>query len=240
MSKDALDRYRKKDAKNRHLVEKNKLEEDFTLEIKAFTDHWSDKIVNYQTECKKMEQELLVNNQSGLEDYRRYLDENVAERAKDSSRLLDMRIQLEQLVKNEEFKDAHYMQQRCYELEIQEQEKYRIERLKKIEVLIDQKISQQQTDYNSLRQRILNGLDELEIQRKGEYDRLLLKYNNLKKNIENQQTMQSYMLEKSLKTQSLQQSIRNYFTLPGNDNLNSQSPSKQDENLPNFGNQTLV
>ena len=164
-----------------------------------------------------------MNNQTALEEHRRFLDESIPEKAKDSSRLLDMRIQLEQLVKNEEFKDAHYMQQRCYELETQEMEKYRIERSKKIEVLLDQKIAQQQTDYNSLKKRILNGLDELEIQRKGEYDRLFLKYNNLKKNIESQQTMQSYMLEKSLKTQNLQQSIRNYFTLPANDNIDSQA-----------------
>ncbi len=35
-------------------------------------------------------------------------------------------------------------------------------------------------------EEILNGLDELEIQRKKEYERLFLKYNNLKKNIKNQ------------------------------------------------------
>lgn len=44
-------------------------------------------------------------------------------------------------------------------------------------------------EYDSLRKRILNGMDELEIQRKKEYDRLYLKYNNLKKNIETQQNM---------------------------------------------------
>jgi len=222
-AKDSLDKVRKLDAKNRHAIERTKLEEDFALEIKAFTDHWNDKIVNYQTECKKMEQELLASNQTALEEYRKYLDESIPAKSKDSAKLLDMRTQLEQLVRNEEFKDAHYMQQRCYELEAQEQEKYQIERSKKIENLLDQRIAQQKTDYNSLRKRILNGLDELEIQRKGEYDRLFLKYNNLKKNIEYQQTMQSYMLEKSLKTQTLQQSIRNYFTLPANDHYASQS-----------------
>jgi hypothetical protein len=82
-----------------------------------------------------------------------------------------------------------------------------MERTKKIENLLDQKISQQKTDYNSLRKRILKGLDELEIQRKGEYDRLFMKYNNLKKNIEVQQTRHSNMLEKSMKAQTLQQSV---------------------------------
>jgi hypothetical protein len=235
LSKDALDKVRKRDAKTRHAIERSKLEEDFALEIKSFTDHWNDKILNYQSECKKMEQELLNSNQTSLDEYRKYLEESIPEKSKDSARLLDMKVQLEQLVRTEEFKDAHYMQQRCYELEAQEQEKYRVERTKKIETLLDQRIAQQQTEYNSLRKRILNGLDELELQRKGEYDRLFLKYNNLKKNIETQQTMQSYALEKSLKTQTLQQSIRNYFTLPANDNLANQNTA-EGEHIPTFGN----
>jgi hypothetical protein len=217
-----MDKNIKKEAINRQLVEKNKLEEDFALEIKGFTDHWNDKIASYQTECKKMEQDLLETHQTILKDLKNYLEETLPEKAKDSSRLLDMRLQLDHLVKKEEFKDAHYMQQKCYELETQEIEKHRIERCKKIDASLEQKIGQQQVDYNALRKRILNGLDELELQRKGEYDRLFLKYSNLKKNIEAQQTMQNYMFEKSVKTQSLQQSVRNYFTLPANDNFNSQ------------------
>lgn len=67
-----------------------------------------------------------------------------------------------------------------------------MDREKKINNLIDQKVKFHQNEYNSLRKRILNGLDELEIQRKKEYERLFLKYNNLKKNIKNQQTLQNH------------------------------------------------
>lgn len=214
--REALDKVRKRDIKLRHNVEKSKLEEDFASEIRAFTDHWGDKITAYQSECKRMEQELLSHNQAALDEYRAQLHASLPERPKDSAKLLDLRVQLEQLVRKEEYRDAHYLQQRMAQQERDELDKYLLERGKKVENLLEQKLNQQQNEYNSLRKRVLNGLDELELQRKAEYDRLFLKYNNVKKNIESQQTVQSYMLEKSLKTASLQQSIRNYFTIPEN------------------------
>ena len=221
-------------------MERGKLEEDFALEIRGFSEHWNEKILNYQAECKKMEQELLAANQAGLEELRRQLEQGLPERAKDSARLLDMRAQLEQLVRREDFRDAHYLQQRCYELERQEQERYQVERTRKLETLLDQRVAQQQTEYAALRKRVLNGLDELEVQRKAEYDRLFLKYNNLKKNIESQQTMQAYALEKSLKTQSLQQSIRNYFTLPANDGVKEPTAGDNNGQYYTHGNPTLA
>ena len=207
-----MDKLKKNDNRQKQAIEKSKIEENFSLEIKSFSDHWEDKINSYQTECKKMEQELLSANQVSLDLYKKELEENIPSKGKDSSKLLDLKSQLEHLVRNEEFKDAHYMQQKCFELERFENEKYQQDRTKKIMILINQKINQHQNEYNALRKRILNGLDELELQRKSEYDRLFLKYNNLKKNIENQQTIQSYQLEKSIKIESMRNSMRNYFT----------------------------
>ena len=216
MAKGAVAQLKKNDHKNRNIIEKGKLEEDFSLEIKNFSEHWEEKIGTYQQECNKMENELLAANQEAIDSYKKELEETIPVRSKDSSKLLEAKSQLEQLVRIEEFKDAHYLQQRCFELEKAEQERYQVERSKKIETLLEQKISQQQNEYNALRKRILNGLDELEIQRKNEYDRLFLKYNNLKKNIESHQTMQSYVLEKSLRAESIKQSMSNFNTQSSN------------------------
>lgn len=202
--------------KNRQIVEKSKLDEDFQAEVNAFTGHWADRIGNYQRECQEMERELLANNRQALEEYKKYLDETLPQKPKDAAKILDLKAQLEQLVRQEEYKDAHYMQQRIFELERGELEKYQAERAKKIETLLDQKAGQQQNEYLALRKRVINGLDELELQRKAEYDRLFLKYANIKKNIEKAQNMESYILEKSMKSTSLQQSIRNYFSSPLN------------------------
>lgn len=163
-----------------------------------------------------MEKELLANNRLALEEYKKYLDETLPQKPKDAAKILDLKAQLEQLVRQEEYKDAHYMQQRIFDLEKIDLDKYQAERTKKIETLLDQKAGQQQNEYLALRKRVINGLDELELQRKAEYDRLFLKYANIKKNIEKAQNMESYILEKSMKSTSLQQSIRNYFSAPLN------------------------
>lgn len=177
-----------------------------------------------------MEKELLANNKRALDEFSKYLDETIPQKPKDAAKVLDLKAQLEQLVRQEEYKDAHYMQQRIFDLEKADLEKYQAERAKKIEALLDQKASQQQNEYLALRKRVINGLDELELQRKGEYDRLFLKYANIKKNIEKAQNMESYILEKSMKSASLQQSIRNYFSTP----LNAPGPKSGElpENLP--------
>ena len=216
-----MEKRRKQDIKSRHSIEKLKLEEDFNNEMKAFTDHWNVKLTSYQEECKLMEKELLEHNKHALEEYRAHLDETIPAKPKDSTKLINMKAQIESLVRQEEYKDAHFMQQKAYELEREEQEKYGLERAKKIENLIDQKVQLHQNEYQSLRKRILNGLDELELQRKSEYDRLFLKYNNLKKNIESSQNIQSNILEKSIKSDRLQSSIRQYYINKGDSNADS-------------------
>jgi hypothetical protein len=226
--RESLNKRKKTDIKTRQNVEINKLEEDFQAEVAAFSNHWADRIGNYQRECQEMERELLTNNRQALDEYRKYLEETLPQRPKDPAKILDLKAQLEQLVRQEEYKDAHYMQQRIYDLERQEVERYASDRAKKIDTLIDQKSVQQHNEYLALRKRVINGLDELELQRKGEHDRLFLKYQNIRKNIEKAQNMESYFLEKSIKSTSLQQSIRNYFSMP----LNPPNGVKSGEELP--------
>lgn len=211
--RDCLERLKRKDVKARHALRKNKLEEDFQAEVESFTALWNQKLLSYQEECQRLEDEHLEANRHDLERYRQELDETLPPRPKDSMRMLELKARIEQLVRVQEYKDAHYIQQKAHELERAEMEKYTLERQRKLENLLDQRILHHQNEYNSLRKRVLNGLDELELQRKNEYDRLFLKFNNLRKNIESQQSMQSYMVEKSMRAVSLNASLKQYYSL---------------------------
>lgn len=211
MLRDSHDKIKKKEIKSKHQIQRQKLDEDFQSEVDSFTEHWNSKILTYQEECQRLEAEHIASNRKNLEEYRDELEETVPTKPKDSSRLLDLKAKIEQLVRVQEYKDAHYIQQKAHELERSEMEKYSFERQKKIDALLDQRVLQHQNEYNSLRKRVLNGLDELELQRKNEYDRLFLKFNNLRKNIETQQSMQSYMVEKSIKAMNLNNSMRQYY-----------------------------
>ena len=114
------------DIKSKHGIEKQKLQEDFDSEMKAFTSHWDEKLGNYQEECNLMERELLEHNKRNLEEYRQHLEENLPQAPKDSTKLISMKAQIESLVRQEDYKGAHVMQQRAFDVEREESEKYRL------------------------------------------------------------------------------------------------------------------
>lgn len=117
--------------------EKNKLDEDFSKEMENFKNHWDEKIENYKYECKQMEQELIQHNKAQLLEYKNYLEETIPDRPKDSSNLLDMKHKIEMLCRGQEYKDAHYLQQKAFDIEKNEYEKYMIDRDKKVNNLLD-------------------------------------------------------------------------------------------------------
>lgn len=76
--------------------------------MENFNNHWNEKMTNYQDECKQMENELIEHNKAQLEEYRQQLEEQIPLKPKDSVKLLEVKHQIEQLVRNQEYKDAHY------------------------------------------------------------------------------------------------------------------------------------
>jgi len=206
-----LDKKRKKNMKTKHNLEKNKLDEDFENEMQSFSAFWDEKIMKYQEECRQLEKMLLTKNQEELEDYNQSLNKTIPLKFKPSPKMLEMHATLNQLLKNQDYRDAHYLQQKICVLERKEEEKYFYERDRKIEHLLESMKMRHNQEYNTLKKKIILGLEELEINRKKEYEKLLLKFNNIKKNIENQHNMESYYFEKSVKASQISKSMKNQY-----------------------------
>ena len=206
-----LDKKRKKNMKNKHNLEKNKLDEDFDNEMQSFSGFWDEKIMKYQEECRQLETMLLSKNQEELEDYNHSLNKTIPLKFKPSPKMLEMHATLNQLLKNQEYKDAHYLQQKICVLERKEEEKYFYDRDRKMEHLLESMKTRHNQEYNTLKKKIILGLEELEINRKKEYEKLLLKFNNIKKNIENQHNMESYYFEKSVKVSQISKSMKSQY-----------------------------
>lgn len=64
-----------------------------------------------------MEDELLEHNKKQLEEYRQHLEEQIPMKPKDSLKLIELKHMIEQLVKTEQYKDAHNIQQKAFVLE---------------------------------------------------------------------------------------------------------------------------
>ena len=206
-----LDKKRKRSMKTKHNLEKNKLDEDFENEMQSFSAFWDEKIMKYQEECRQLEKMLLTKNQEELEDYNQSLNKTIPLKFKPSPKMLEMHATLNQLLKNQEYRDAHYLQQKICVLERREEEKYFYERDRKIEHLPESMKQRHNQEYNTLKKKIILGLEELEINRKKEYEKLLLKFNNIKKNIENQHNMESYYFEKSVKASQISKSMKSHY-----------------------------
>ncbi len=65
-----MEQKQKVNFKGNQQKERDSLNEEFSNEMRAFQEHWDEKIQNYQKECKQMEDELLEHNKKQLEEYR--------------------------------------------------------------------------------------------------------------------------------------------------------------------------
>ena len=85
----------------------------------------------------------------------------------------------------------------CQELENEEREKYMKERSKKIIASEAQLIQKQQNEMNALKKKLEANLNERLKLRETEHNKLLQRYQNVKKEIENQQNIERNKFEKA-------------------------------------------
>jgi len=89
------------------------------------------------------------------------------------------------------------VQQEAQELEILEREKYMKERQKKIISAEAKLIQKQQNEMNALKKKLEANLNERLKLRETEHNKLLQRYQNVKKEIQNQQTIELAKFERS-------------------------------------------
>jgi len=89
------------------------------------------------------------------------------------------------------------VQQEGQELEILEREKYMKERQKKIIACEAKLIQKQQNEMNALKKKLEANLNERLKLRETEHNKLLQRYQNVKKEIQNQQTIELAKFERT-------------------------------------------
>ena len=145
---------------------------------------------------------LLEKQQKDFAEYEDSLQKTLPTRFKDSAKLIEAKAMVHKLANNQDYKDAHYLQQKVLKMEQEEEEKFKVERETKIRLMLEQYIQKQKTEHGTLRKKILTGLEELELKKQREYEMLLLKYSNMKKTIDTQQNMETQHFEKTVRTNS--------------------------------------
>ncbi|KAL4500586.1 hypothetical protein ABPG72_003010 [Tetrahymena utriculariae] len=193
----------KTEMKQRHQCEKQEIEKAHLSEYNEFNEFWDRKMLEFNQEAERVERETVMRHQEELRKIQEELDQQISQKPKDTTELLNLRKTEEQLAKQQEYMEAHKIQQRIFQIEKEEFEKWNFQRNQKIRNIIQQMKQRQLNELNALRQRIQSGQEEQKKIRTQELEKLLQKYNNVKKELETTQVQEHSRMERSLKNGSV-------------------------------------
>lgn len=172
------------------------LEETHILEFNNFNQEWDKRMNEFQMHSSQLIKALEEKHIEQHEQYRKELEEKVPIKFKPSPELLNLRKIQVSLAKQKEYKEAHQVQVRAQKLEESENGRYMQDRAFKIENMENQLFQKQENEMEALRKRIIAGENEQKKQRALELERMFQRYQNVKKELENQHKMERIRTEK--------------------------------------------
>jgi hypothetical protein len=191
--------YRKEDVRSKHAGEKQQIEEAHLAEFNQFNDFWDKKMMEFNEQAQQIEEQMLNKHHQELTKFLEELDTNLPVKPKDSVELLNLRKIQENLARQKEYIEAHKIQQKCTSLEREENDRWIQLRDLKIKNQRQQLEMRQSNEITALRKRIATGQDEQRKARSIELERLLQKYQNVKKELDTQQSHEVLKIGKQSK-----------------------------------------
>lgn len=181
---------------NRHNADLAELEESHIQEFNNFNEEWDKRMNQFQVHSAQLIQSLEEKHEEEIKNHRTQLEEKMGEHFKKSPELLSLISMQKNLAKQKEYQEAHQIQIKAQELENKELNKYYQEREKKIVGLENKLIKKQEQEMESLRKRIIAGENEQKKQRALELERMFQRYQNVKKDVENNHKKEKNFLKK--------------------------------------------
>lgn len=180
----------------RHQGDLMELEEAHIQEFNNFNEEWDKRMNEFQVHSAQLIQALEEKQDIKLKEEHDNIDKKLGDNYKKSPELIGLLSMQKNLAKQKEYQQAHQIQIKAQELEIKEQNKYYQDRQKRIEQYESKIIKQQETEMESLRKRIIAGENEQKKQRALDLERMFQRYQNVKKELENQFKKEQNFLKK--------------------------------------------
>ena len=172
------------------------LEETHIMEFNQFNQQWDQRMNEFQQHGHGLLKAMEERHIKELEDYSGELEKSLPNIFKPSAELLNMRkIQLN-LAKQKNYSEAHAVQVRSNQMEKKERAAYESKRNNKKQLLENKKIKQQENELLALQKKIEAGENEQKKQRALDLEKMFLRYQNVKKELENKHKMERLRLEK--------------------------------------------
>jgi hypothetical protein len=135
----------------------------------------------FKQSCKDAEDQLIQKQTEEFSTTKQALEESIPVIPKHSPELLNLKRIQDTLVRNKEYKEAHFVQQQMIELEEKLKVTWGVDRENKIMQGLAVLTKKQENEVSSFKQKLLAGAEELKKMRAVEYEGIVKKYQNLRK-----------------------------------------------------------
>lgn len=194
--KEQLKQREENELQYRHQNDLYELEETHITEFNNFNEEWDKRMNEFQVHSAQLIQSLEEKHEKELKSHREELEQKMGDTYKKSPELLSMISMQKNLAKQKEYQQAHQIQIKAQELEMREHDRFLQDREKKIQGLENKLIKKQEVEMESLRKRIIAGENEQKKQRALELERMFQRYQNVKKELENNHKKEKNFLKK--------------------------------------------
>lgn len=164
------------------------IEEAHMLEFQQFNDMWDRQMKEYDDRAAELLEAMRQRHELDAAEFGQKKAAEPARKPKHSSELLDLRRIEQVLARQGEYVEAQKVKVRADTVEAAEIERAKVEREQSLLHVEARFLARQEQELSALRQRITSGAEEQRVARQQDLERLLQRYNNIKAELEAQQT----------------------------------------------------
>jgi len=188
---------RREELRSQQLAERLGVEEAHMKELQEFNEIWDRKVAEFEAHAANLQSTLAARHKSELEAFMKKTRSDTEPRTPRWSRdLLNLRKIQETLAKQKKYAEAGKTKVHADQLEAKEHAMWKAKREARIAALEEQFLHKQQLEMGDLLKRIQSGREEQKQARKGELERLLQRYHNVKTQLESQQKIIQQRVDK--------------------------------------------
>lgn len=191
------DNRRREELRSLQLAERLGVEEAHMKELQEFNEIWDKKVADFEVHAGNLHKTLASRHKSEHSSFMEKIRRETQPRtARWSRELLNLRKIEGTLAKQKKYNEAGKMKTLANVMEKKEYDAWKTKREGKISAMEEQFLHKQQLEMGGLLKRIQSGREEQKQARKTELERLLQRYQNVKTQLEMQQTIIRQKAEK--------------------------------------------
>jgi hypothetical protein len=115
--KDELERQRREEMFTKNDDEKREVEMAHIEEITEFNNYWDSKMLEYQNEAEKLENETIEKHESEMVEFAEEIEKSLGYKQKESGEMINLKKIEESLAKQEKYVEAHRVQKQIQDLD---------------------------------------------------------------------------------------------------------------------------